>query len=189
MYQIVRDMADGHHFATQHPRGNVQLGGQLDCRPAISGTTRNIFLRDEEIHAVQTNCLWVQLGHLVLDGDLIGSEVAGVLVIMVQEGHSGAGAVVQELHAQHLQLVYTDVEGLLKPHGIHGNHLHTWNGTHVCLIPTRHKCLEHHDTFLGVRRKLQTEGQQQVVAVSCTVRCKYRRPWRDAYLCFVFAKY
>lgn len=70
-------------------------------------------------------------GHLVFDGDLIGPEVAGILVVLVQQGHSGAGAVIQELHAQHLQLVHTDVEGLLEPHGIHGNDLHTPTGTHV----------------------------------------------------------
>ena len=55
-------------------------------------------------------------GHLVLEGDLIGPEVACILVVMVQQGHSGAGAIVQELHAQHLQLIHTDVEGLMEAH-------------------------------------------------------------------------
>lgn len=63
-------------------------------------------------------------GDLVFDGDSIGPEVAGILVVMVQQSHSGAGAVIQELHAQHLQLVHTDVEGFLESHRIHGDDLH-----------------------------------------------------------------
>ncbi len=40
--------------------------------------------------------------HLIFERDLIGSEVAHILVVMVQQCHSRPVAVIQELHAQNL---------------------------------------------------------------------------------------
>ena len=61
--------------------------------------------------------------HLIFERDLIGSEVAHILVVMVQQCHSRPGAVIQELHAQNLQLINSDVTSLMETHGVHGNDL------------------------------------------------------------------
>ena len=58
----------------------------------------------------------LQRAHLVLHGQLIGPQMAHILVVMVQQGNGWARAVIQELHAQHLQLIDSDVEGFMEAH-------------------------------------------------------------------------
>lgn len=60
---------------------------------------------------------------LVFERDLVGTQMASVLVVLEQQSDCGAWAAEQELHVQHLQLVHSDVEGFMKPHCVHRNHL------------------------------------------------------------------
>ena len=62
-------------------------------------------------------------GHLVYERYLVGFEVAGILVVLIQQSHSRTGPAIQELYIQHLQLIHSDVKGFMKAHSIHWNDL------------------------------------------------------------------
>ena len=55
-----------------------------------------------------------QRPHLLLQDNLVGLDVAGILVVLVQYRDGGLGAALQEDHVDHIELVDAHVECLVQ---------------------------------------------------------------------------
>jgi len=63
--------------------------------------------------------------HLVLEGDLVGLEMPGLLRVLVQHSQSRYGRPIQKLDVNHHQLLQSNAEGLVQiPLRVHRDYLH-----------------------------------------------------------------